>query len=459
MVAPSESTPAVTGAAPPRELSRITQAKLMIAGLAGSSIEWYDFFLYGTAAALVFPQVFFPNSSPVMGTLLSFSTFWAGFIARPIGGVVAGHFGDKYGRKPTLVVCMTLMGVGTFLIGCLPSAAQIGVAAPLLLVALRFIQGIACGGQWGGVTLLLTESASPKKRGAAGTFGQMGVPMGLMLGNIAFLATGWMNDGDFISWGWRIPFFASALLFPVVYFIHTRVEDTPEFKDLQAVADANTVHEQQAPLAEAIRKHWRIIVLGSLLLAASNSLFYVCVSGLLSYGTGNLGIERNSLLLVILVASALSLPAMYLSGAASDRYGRRPVIIFGAAAVIIWAYPFFALVNTGNLWLVFIAVTVGLAFEHLSFGAVAAYLSELFAPRVRYSGASLSYQLAAITISGGTPFVMTALIANTGTTLWVSAMVVLTGLLTGGAAYLLKETNPRRVRENPNAVPGTHLYE
>nr|WP_206530685.1 MFS transporter [Rhodococcus aetherivorans] len=430
---------------------------MLAAGLIGSSIEWYDFFLYGTAAALVFPHVFFPDSSPLMGTLLSFSTFWAGFVARPIGGLVAGHFGDRYGRKPVVVVSLLLMGLATFLIGCLPSAASIGVLAPILLVTLRFLQGIACGGQWGGIVLLLTESADPKRRGFAGTFGQMGVPCGVILGNVAFLtATAAMPNEVFLDWGWRIPFLASAALFPVVLYIQTKVEDTPEFRELQAEVAATRPEQQvvQAPLAEAIRTHWRKILLGCGLLAATNSLFYISIAGVLSYGTTELGMNRNSILAVSLASSLVGLGFILWSGWISDRVGRRPMIMIGAAALVLWAFPYFWLVNTANLVLFAVAVTVGSIFQSMTYGPLAAYLGELFEPNVRLSGASLAYQLAAVTVSGGTPFIMTALIANTGTTTWVSVFVALMGALTLFSAWVLKETNPAAVRRDPKAVPG-----
>nr|WP_206024281.1 MFS transporter [Rhodococcus sp. 14C212] len=430
---------------------------MLAAGLIGSSIEWYDFFLYGTAAALVFPHVFFPDSSPLMGTLLSFSTFWAGFVARPIGGLVAGHFGDRYGRKPVVVVSLLLMGLATFLIGCLPSAASIGVLAPILLVTLRFLQGIACGGQWGGIVLLLTESADPKRRGFAGTFGQMGVPCGVILGNVAFLtATAAMPNEVFLDWGWRIPFLASAALFPVVLYIQTKVEDTPEFRELQAEVAATRPEQQvvQAPLAEAIRTHWRKILLGCGLLAATNSLFYISIAGVLSYGTTELGMNRNSILAVSLASSLVGLGFILWSGWISDRVGRRPMIMIGAAALVLWAFPYFWLVNTANLALFAVAVTIGSIFQSMTYGPLAAYLGELFEPNVRLSGASLAYQLAAVTVSGGTPFIMTALIANTGTTTWVSVFVALMGALTLFSAWVLKETNPAAVRRDPKAVPG-----
>lgn len=228
---------AVPGAAPPSVDERRAHRKLLAAGLLGSSIEWYDFFLYGTAAALVFPDVFFPHSSALTGTLLSFSTFWAGFVARPLGGLLAGHFGDKYGRKPTVVVCLVGMALATFLIGCLPSAGTVGVLAPVLLVLLRFAQGIAAGGQWGGIALLLTESAGPKRRGFAGTFGQTSVPVAVIISTLIFTSvSASMSEDALIDWGWRIPFLLSAVMFPVVLYIQRRVEDTPDFRRLREKA-------------------------------------------------------------------------------------------------------------------------------------------------------------------------------------------------------------------------------
>ncbi|MEV0948263.1 MFS transporter [Rhodococcus sp. NPDC049939] len=433
--------------------------KLLAAGLFGSSIEWYDFFLYGTAAALVFPQVFFPEQSPLMATLLSFSTFWAGFVARPIGGIVAGHYGDKYGRKPAVVVSLLAMGLATFLIGLLPGAATIGVAAPIILVLLRFVQGLACGGQWGGIVLLLTESSGPKRRGFSGTFGQMGVPFGVVLGNAVLLgATGALSNEAFLSWGWRVPFLASALLFPIVLYIHNKVEDTPEFRELQEEAKKKAEAVVNAPLAQAIRNHWRTILLACGLLAATNALFYISIAGVLAYGTEELGMSRNDMLAVSLLSAGLTIGVVLWSGHISDKIGRRPMILIGAAAIVLWAFPYFMLVNTTNIVLFFVAVTVGSIFQSMTYGPVAAYIGELFAPNVRYSGASMSYQLAAVTVSGGTPFIMTALIAETGSTVPVSIFIALMGLVTLLSAWKLRETNPAEVRNDPTAVPGAHLH-
>jgi len=416
--------------------------KLLGAGLLGSSLEWYDFFIYATAAALVFGDLFFPNASPLMGTLLAFSTFWAGFIARPIGGLIFGHFGDKVGRKPALVTCLLLMGTATFVIGVLPTAGSIGILAPILLVTLRFLQGIAVGGQWGGVTLLLTESAGTERKGFAGSFGQMGVPMGVILGNGVFLIVGALvSQAQFADWGWRVPFLLSALLVPVVMFIQLRIEETPTFQQLQSKASDQAV--EQAPLKEALRTSKKQIFLGSGLLFGCNAFFYVGIAGVLAYGTAELGVDRDSLLLVVLISNAIMVPVLAWAGSMSDRYGRRPLCIAGAVVMAAWAFPFFWLVDTGTPGLILVAMLVGALGQSLTYGPLAAYLGELFDPRFRYSGMSLAYQLAAILISGGTPFIMTALLAATDTSASVSAYLAVLALLTLASAVLLHETHKR----------------
>jgi MFS family permease len=429
--------------------------KLMAAGLIGSTIEWYDFFIYATAAALVFGPVFFPDATPLTGTLLSFSTFWAGFVARPVGGLAFGHIGDRIGRKPALVVCLVLMGLATFTIGLLPTTASIGVAAPIILVVLRFLQGIAIGGQWGGVTLLLTESAGENRRGTAGTFGQMGVPMGVILGNAAFVLVGTLVPGQaFLEWGWRLPFLASAALFPVVLFIQLKVEDTPVFRALQERAERGAKEVAKAPLSEAMRTHKKQILLGAGLMFGPFAIFYICIVGLLNYATSALGVAKSPLLMVILASSALMVGVTFLSGWASDRIGRRPLMLAGAALVALWAFPFFWLVNTASLPLIAAAVIVGSLGGFLAYGPLAAYVAELFEPRVRYSGMSLAYQLAAILVSGGTPFIMAAILAATGSTTWVSVFILAMGLVSVVSVWLLPETNPassRSVATNPAA--------
>src|SRR4051794_40954416 len=433
--------------------------KLLGAGLVGSSLEWYDFFIYATAAALVFGKLFFPDASPLIGTLLAFSTFWAGFVARPIGGLVFGHFGDRFGRKPALMTCLLVMGSATFVIGLLPTAETIGVLAPILLVLLRFVQGIAVGGQWGGVALLLTESAGPQRRGFAGTFAQMGVPVGVILGNVVFLVVGALvSDAAFADWGWRIPFLLSAGLFPVVLFIQLRIEETPTFRQLQDLTTADAGQVEQAPVREALRTHRKPVLLGAGLLFGTNAIFYISIAGVLDYATRELGVDRDQLLSITLAASAISVFIIYFSGVASDRIGRRPPILLGAAIIALWAFPFFWLINTASLPLIFLALVGGLIGSSLTYGPLAAFLAELFEPRIRYSGASLAYQLAAILVSGATPFLMTALLATTGTSASVSAYIFLMGAITFVAALVLRETRTKdEIRGGPG--PGTRRTE
>ena len=429
---------------PPRSQVR----RLGGAALLGSSIEWYDFFIFATAAALVFPKIFFPGQSVVTGVLLSFGTFWAGFIARPIGGLVFGHVGDRLGRKKALVICLTMTAASTFCIGLLPTAAAIGVAAPVILVLLRFAQGIAIGGQWGGMILLLTESANPRRRGLMGTFGQMGVPFGVILGNVVYLVIGAVVAEDgFASWGWRVPFLLSALLFPVVLFIQLRIEDSPVFRRLQDEAAQDEAVKSRMPLFEAIKSHPKTIILGAGLLCGSNSSFYITISGLLDYATRELGVDRDPLLLVVLLGSFLSAGAIFAAGALSDRFGRKPLMYAGGVVIALAGFPFFWLVDTASLPLIWLATTITGVGSSLTYGPLAAHLSDLFEPRVRYSGASAAYQLAAIVISGGTPFLMTLLLDLTHTSMSVAAYIAIMGVLTVLCVRFLPETHRPAVPE------------
>jgi len=430
------ATPEITR--PPRSQVR----RLGGAALLGSSIEWYDFFIFATAAALVFPKLFFPGESAITGVLLSFGTFWAGFIARPIGGLIFGHVGDKIGRKRALVICLLMTALSTFCIGLLPSAAAIGVAAPIILVLLRFAQGIAIGGQWGGMILLLTESANPKRRGLMGTFGQMGVPFGVILGNVVFLVMGGITaESSFASWGWRVPFLLSALLFPVVLFIQLRIEDSPVFRQLEAEASKDEAVKSRLPVFDAIKQNPKKIILGAGIMCACNSTFYITISGLLDYATRELGVQKDPLLLVVLLGSFFSAAAIFAAGAASDRFGRKPLMYAGGIVVALAGFPFFWLVDTGSLGLIFLATVITGIGSSLVYGPLAAHLSDLFEPKVRYSGASAAYQLAAIAISGGTPFLMTLLLDLTHTSMSVAAYIAIMGVLTAVSTHFLPETH------------------
>ena len=431
--------------------------RLLGASLLSSSIEWYDFFIFGTAAALVFPHVFFPDSSALTGTLLSFGTFWAAFLARPLGGMIAGHYGDKFGRKPVVVTCVLAMGFATFCIGLLPTAKTIGMAAPIILVALRFVQGLAAGGQWGGIILLLTESEGPKRRGYAGTFGQMGVPIGVVLGNLVFLLVSHnVSKADFISWGWRVPFLLSIILFPLGLFIHQKVEDSAEFKALQQQAAKRAEKEaaHKAPLLVVLKKSWKRILLGCLMMGATNSMFYVGIVGSLSYASEHLKMDRNDLLMIMLVISLVTIPVILLSGLLSDKIGRRPVVIGSAIGLALSIYPYFLMLDTKNLmWFTVGSFLTGF-FQSSIYGPLAAFLGEIFKPEMRYSGMSLAYQLSAIALAGPTPMIMASVVEETGSTNGVAIYMIALSILTIIGAVFLPETNPKAVREDPNAAPG-----
>jgi MFS family permease len=431
---------------------------LRAAALAGSTIEWFDFFIYGTAAALVFGKLFFPTASPLVGTLLAFSTFWAGFLARPLGGLVFGHVGDKFGRKPATVICMATMGVATFAIGAMPSAESIGVLAPILLVLLRFVQGIAVGGQWGGVILMLTERAGSGKRGFAGIFGQLGVPLGLALGNAAFLVmTSLTDDEAFVAWGWRVPFLVSLLLIPIAYYIHTRIEDSPTFQELKREHEAGAEPVVKAPLTSVLRRHPKQILFGAGLLFGCNAFFYASVTGLISYGSTVLQLDRGTLLLCVMVYVIPGSLTIIGASILSDRYGRRPVMIAGGVLMLLWGFPFFLLVDTASYGLITLAVAVAAVGANLIFGPYAAYLTELFSPDVRYSGMSVAYQLSSVIVSGGTPVLMTGLVAATGSSTPVAAFLAAMGAVSLGSALVLGETNTDTRARTPERVTATEV--
>ena len=419
--------------------------KVALTSLAGTSIEWYDFFIYGTAAAIVFPKAFFPQDLPPMVLLIiSFSTFAVGFIARPVGGIIFGHFGDRVGRKHTLVVALMMMGAATTLIGLLPTYGSIGIAAPLLLVLLRFIQGLAIGGQWGGAMLLVTESAPANKRGWYGAYAQAGAPVGVILANLAFIGVSMsMSDEAFMSWGWRLPFLASIILIGVSLFVQLRLEDTEAFKALKATQDSQSHTEVvvRSPVLQALKKYPRTIMLAAGAFLSVQVTFYILIAFTVAYGLNSptVNLSRESMLVAVLIASAVMVPTQFYFSGLSDRLGRKKVYRWGAILTGLWSFALFPLIDTGSLPLIVLGITLGLAFLGMQYGPQAAYFTELFSTEVRYSGASLGYQIGAI-VGGALAPTIAVLLWNELGIIFVSIYILLAALLTLWSLSLLEET-------------------
>lgn len=403
---------------------------MVTASLVGTTIEWYDFFLYGSAAALVFNRVFFPESEALIGTMLAFSTYAVGFIARPLGGLVFGHFGDRVGRKKLLVISLLMMGGATFAIGLLPTYAAVGVAAPLLLTLLRLIQGFALGGEWGGAVLLVAEHGHPRHRGFWASWPQAGAPGGNLLATavLAVLAVV-MSDATFLDWGWRVPFLLSGVLVLLGLWIRLAVSESQVFREAHERATASSQTER-APILGVLRDHWREALVAMGVRMAENVSYYVGTAFILVYATQQAQMSNGQVLNAVLVASAVHLVTIPVWGALSDRFGRRPVTAVGAVGAALWAFAFFPLIDVGTFWSVALAATVALVVHGAMYGPQAAFFAELFSTRVRYSGASVGYQLASILAGGLAPLIATALLASFGSSvpiaLYVTAMSVIT---------------------------------
>ena len=423
--------------------------KVSLTALAGASIEWYDFFLYATAAALVFPAAFFPESTPTMGLILSFGTFAFGFIARPVGGILFGHFGDRVGRKKTLVIALMLMGVASTLIGLLPTYATIGIAAPILLSVLRFAQGLAIGGQWGGAMLLVTESAPDDKRGYYGAFAQAGAPVGVILANLAFIIiSASVSEEFFQAWGWRIPFLSSVILIGISMYVQLNLEDTDAFKELESLkkerfddSSDTPMPARRSPVLEAIVKYPKRITLAAAAFLSVQVNFYILIGFIIAYGTDPDGgsMTRNTILWAVLVGSAIQIPAQFWASSYSDRHGRRGIFMLGAALTGVAAFALFPLVDTGNFWLSALGISAGLSALGMMYGPQAAFFTELFSTEVRYSGASLGYQLGAIVGGAFAPTIATILWAEYSI-IWVSVYMALASVASIIAVAMLTET-------------------
>lgn len=405
------------------------QSSIRLVGLAsliGTTIEWYDFFLYGTAAALVLNKLFFPTFDSFAGTLASLGTYAVGFVARPLGGAVIGHYGDRIGRKSMLVFTLILMGVATFLIGLLPTYSQIGPASAVLLVLLRLAQGFGVGGEWGGAVLMAVEHAPPGKRGFYGSWPQMGVPLGLLLSTVVYTPFSRMSQEDFLSWGWRVPFLLSVVLVGVGLVIRVRILETPAFERMK-----ESRQEVRQPVLEVFRRYPRQVLVAMGARIAENGAFYLYTVFILVYATQHVHMDRNIVLSALIVAAALEVVTIPLFGALSDRLGRRPVYLLGAVATGLLAYPIFWMMDTGSPWFVQLGLLLGLTVAHSAmYAPQGAFLSELFGAGVRYSGASLGAQLASVVAGGLSPIIATGFLkygyGRGALALYVAGMSVIT---------------------------------
>src|SRR6516225_9724232 len=379
-----------------------------LASLIGTTIEWYDFFLYGTAAALVLNKLFFPTFDPLSGTLASLATYSVGFVARPIGGIVIGHYGDRIGRKSMLVLTLVVMGVATFLIGLLPTYAVIGPLAPVLLVLLRSIQGFGVGGEWGGAVLMAVEHAPAGKRGFYGSWPQIGVPAGLLLANLVYRPFSAMPQEAFLSWGWRVPFMLSIVLVAVGLLIRVRILETPAFTRMK-----ETKQEARQPILEVFTRYPKEVLLAMGARLAENGAFYLYTVFVLVYAAQHVPMDSSIVLGALILGGAVEIAAIPLYGALTDRIGRRPVYLFGGIMTAVLAYPTFRMMDTGSPWLVRVSLLLALCLSHTAmYAPQGAFFSELFGTHVRYSGASVGAQLSSVLAGGLSPLIATSFLQH-----------------------------------------------
>lgn len=425
--------------------------RIATAALAGTAIEFYDFFVYGTAAALVLGPLFFPTFSPVAGTLAAFGTFGVGFFARPLGSVLFGHIGDRHGRRPVLVISLLLTGASTVAVGCVPTFDTIGVAAPVLLLVLRFLQGLGLGGEWGGAVLLTTEHAPARHRGLWSSFPQVGPAVGFLLANGVMLAlSATLTDAQFDQWGWRVPFWVAGVLAVLGLWLRSSLTESPRFLEIDDHA--------RVPLVEVVRDHWRLVLLTAGALSVGYAIFYAVTTWSLAYATERLGVSRTVMLscvmAVVVVKGALT-PLMAVLG---DRYGRRPLCLIGCSAAAVWMFPMVALLATGAPLLMFTGFLGAMLAFITMFAVIAAYLPELYEPRVRCTGAAVGYNLGGVLGGALTPIVATALADQGGRVPWgVAAYLTGIALLSLTCFALLPDTRPARVpaTEPDRAVEAT----
>lgn len=422
----------------PRELRRVAAATVI-----GTTIEWYDFFLYASAAGLVFGKLFFEPAGPQAGTIIAFATVGVSFLFRPLGAFLAGHFGDRIGRKAMLVITLILMGVATTLIGVLPTYEQVGVLAPIMLMVLRVLQGLSTGGEWGGAVLMAVEHAPEDQRGRMGAFPQIGVPIGLLLASgILALMTGVISPGDaFLEWGWRMPFLLSVVLIVVGIVVRRTVEESPVFEEI-----AERKERTKIPVVELFRKHWLLVVLAALTFAGNNAAGYMTTGGYIqNYATtpiedgGLVGMERTPVLLAVAAASVVWLAMTYIAGTVSDRIGRKNTYIIGWLAFLAVIFFLFPMVNTGNPWILFVGLSLFAIGNGFTYGQQAAYFAELFPASIRYSGVSITYAIGAILGGAFAPMISAWLVAQTGTATTVAVYIAVVMVVAFIATLLLRD--------------------
>jgi len=424
-------------------LERSKLNSIVFASCVGTIIEWYDFLIYATAAALVFNKAFFPTFDPLAGTLAALGSYAVGFLARPLGGALFGHFGDRLGRKSMLVLTLFIMGLSTFLIGLLPTYASIGVLAPILLILLRVVQGIGLGGEWGGASLMVLEHAPADKRGFYTSFVQIGFPIGLVLATLVFALVSKLPDADFALWGWRIPFLISIVLLAIGTFVRSRVPETPVFEQLKARGGLS-----KNPVGDAVSKNTRMFLIAVGLKLSEVSWVYMLTVFVVGYATTKLGLPKQQMLDSVLYAALFELISLPLFGLLCDRIGRRPLYILGALFTILFAFPLFWMLESKSAALITTAIIVAMNFGHgMMFGPESAYFPELFGPGVRYSGASFGFQVSAAIGGGFAPIIATAMVGYLGGTTGVSLMMIVLALFTLAAALAAPETRWRSLLE------------
>ena len=422
----------------PPLISQSSLRRIIFASIVGSMIEWYDFTLYGTAATLVFGKLFFPSFDPAIGALVSIASYGVGFLARPLGGAIFGHFGDRIGRKKMLALTVILMGAGTFLIGCLPTYGQLGIAAPVLLIVLRLVQGVGIGGEWGGAVLMMVENAKPTQRGFFGSLVQSGSPFGVLASIAVFaLVSSMMSDADFLSWGWRVPFLVSIVLVGIGLWIRLSLVETPAFQRVLEQAEV-----KRAPLIEVLTQHRRMfftaiaLKVSEIAWAVTGTVFSIV------YVTGKLGMPRGTILTAIQIAAFIQMLITPFYGWLSDRLGRKPLYIFACLFSVAFAFPVFWLLDTKDPLLVTLSISIAVGIgQGVMFGVGATFMSELFSTSVRYSGASMGFQIGAALSGGFTPIIAASLLAGSGGQSWgISVYLIVLACITLFATLSAPET-------------------